>query len=59
MLPTIGWLAFAVGAGAAVGAALGHWPAVAGLLRRWVEDPAAGPTTATPPRTDQRPRRTS
>lgn len=39
MPSTIGWLAVAVAAGALVGLAIGHWPAVAACLHRLVEDP--------------------
>ena len=39
MPSTIGWLAVAVAAGALVGLAIGHWPAVTGWLHRLVEDP--------------------
>ena len=39
MPSTIGWLAVAVAAGALLGLAIGHWPAVTGWLHRLVEDP--------------------
>ena len=40
MPSTIAWLAVAVAAGALLGLAIGHWPAVTGWLHRLVEDPA-------------------
>lgn len=40
MPSTIVWLAVAVAAGALLGFAIGHWPAVAAWVHRIVEDPA-------------------
>ena len=43
MPSTIVWLAVAVGSGALVGRALGHWSVVSGFLDRCLRDPVAKP----------------
>ncbi|MGH9153596.1 MAG: hypothetical protein ACRD03_14600 [Acidimicrobiales bacterium] len=58
MPSTIGWLAVAVAAGALVGLAIGHWPAVAAWVHRIVEDPAPPADEADVP-VDDRLNRTS